>query len=38
MRQIAAGHLREISADPQKVEGHCEHAAILVRDLLEELR
>jgi hypothetical protein len=38
MRQIAARHLREISADSQKLEGHCEHAAIVVRDLLNALR
>lgn len=38
MRQIAGAHLREISADPPKLERHCEHTAIQARDLLEALR
>jgi hypothetical protein len=38
MRQMAAGYLREIRADHQKLEGHCEHAAIQARALLEALR
>ncbi len=38
MRQMAASHLREIRVDRHKLEGHCEHAAIQVRDLLGALR
>lgn len=38
MRHVAARHLQEISADRRKLDGHCEHSAILVRDLLEALR
>lgn len=38
MRQLAAGYLREIRADRQKLEGHCEHAAIMAHALLDALR